>query len=350
MDSRFSVPTGSQVSGRVINSQGKSLDDKADLHPNTPLVSLDAPVSTSQKAGNLLETGIKAVDLLAPLSIGGTFALTGPYGAGRLVVLEELMHLFGRRRNGYLIGLSMDEQNYQSSELIAAIEEMQIWSRTTLLFEPLTDSVEQCLQLVRVGSTIAAEMRSQGHDVLLFVDTNLVTRGLLMEQKSFRDFVAAHGITTILLRKDDERASQDELEARQALDGQIVTSADLAKQKIWPAIDRQLTSSRFLQSPLVIPDHRQITSEARQLLQLLASDPKNVDPHQLQWAQQLQFFLTQPFFVAELFNGVPGEQVSLSRMLAACQEIIVGRYEDLSIEAFKFGGDIDQVLARAKRI
>lgn len=351
MSNSITIPVGRQILGRVINSRGEIIDGREPL-TNTarlPLVSL----MSEQQAPQVFETGIKVVDLLAPIRRGGVVGMFGATRVGELVLVEELMHTVITHYHGYIVCLGMDENNYKLSELMDPLKELGMQNRIAMVFEPLSNSPETCLRLVRAGLTIAGEIRARGHEVLMVADYNLSTHGNLAEMSELKRVAQEKEITTLLLGANDEFAQREQSRAQEQLDGQIVFNRDLARQNLWPAIDRLLSNSRLLESSAVSSEHYQVARQVRSLLQYAQElqGQQNLSPEDqlvVKRAANIQQFFTQPFFVAEPFTEIPAEYVNVADTIKDFKELLEGRYDDLPEQAFSFTGTIDQVLARHK--
>ena len=348
----ITIPVGRQVLGRVINSRGESIDGREPI-TNATRLPLAAPVLASSQPLRMLETGIKVIDLLAPLPRGGVISMYGEAGVGKLVVLEELMHVIITHYHGYIVALGMDENAHELSELVDPIKELGMQNRVAMVFEKFTSSPELCLRVVQAGLTIAGEIRSRGHEVLMVVDENLTTQGNLQGLSALTLAAQEQGITTILLRPDGEHLRREERPRSHHLDGRIVLSRELARQQLWPAIDRLLSTSPLLESDIVSSEHADVVLHIRELLrrtqklqgkQGLSSE----DQQAIQRAAKIQQFFAQPFFVAEPFTEVPSEFVQVTHTVQAFKDLLEGRYDSVPEQAFHFTGTIDQVLARSK--
>ncbi len=341
---------GKQFLGRVINSQGEPLDGKGPLL-DAPLHHANITKSRERSSDGMLETGIKPVDLLAPLAYGGIISLFGSPGLGKLALVEEIMHNIVTHYEGYVVCVGMDEGNYEASELMEVIEELQMQDKLVLLFEQSTSD----MALVYAALEIARQWREQKHEVLLIADKQTATQCNLMEQPELKQIAYEHGITTLLLRPGDEETIQDEEQITlHTLDGRIVFSHELAKQELWPTIDRQLSRSRLLTEMVASQEHIEIAQQVRQLLQQGQAlrdvqNPSNKDHQILKRALIVQKFLTHPFFIAEQFTDKPGEFVPLAQTLHDFKALLSGHYDDTPANAFSFVGTLEEALVLANR-
>ena len=371
--------------GRVINSRCESIDGHGTISgaARLPFHGELATQETKDVASpvSMIEMGIKVIDLLAPVPHGGIFAMYSMPGLGKLVVQQEMIHNLTTHYDGYVVGIGMDESSYDASELVAPLEDFPDKNRMVLVFEQMSDSQEIIQRLIRVGLTIAIELRQQGHEVMFIVDKNVVAKTDSSTLGALKRVIQEQGLITLLLTPEEvgtypssqrrspaATASQsgwtkgggvqrdEENDVLNVLDAQIFFSRELAKQNIWPAIDRMKSTSRLLESsrgdglPRPIEEHREVARQVRELLQRYAtSQATSAEDHQMvKRAQRVQLFLTQPFFVAEAFTDIPGEFVPLAEMLKGCKALLEGRYDDVPVEAFRFVGTIEQALAKAK--
>ncbi|HEX6480068.1 MAG TPA: hypothetical protein VF043_14595 [Ktedonobacteraceae bacterium] len=342
--------------GRVINSQGEPIDGHGTISGAARLPLYDFAASKTKVQGSpvsMIEMGIKVIDLLAPVPRGGIFAMHSMPGLGKLVVQQEMMHNLATHYDGYVVGIGMDESSYDASELFAVLDALPDKNRMVLVFEQMSDSQEVIQRLIRVGLTKAIELRTQGHEVMFVVDKNVVAKAGSSTLGALKRVIQEQGLITLLLTPEEDGVPHDEEnDVLNILDTRIFFSRELAKQNIWPAIDRIASRSRLLESDTVSEEHRQIARQVRELLQRYTSSQATSvgDQQMVKRAQRVQLFLTQPFFVAEAFTDIPGEFVPLAETLKGCKELLEGRYDDVPVEAFRFVGTIEQALAKARVI
>ncbi len=343
-----------QVLGRVLTSQGEPLDGKGLLLTEL-LQHVDAEKTTPRLSGSLLEIGVKPVDLLAPLTYGGIISLFGIPGVGKLALVEEMMHNVIMHYNGYIVCVGMDEGSYEASELTDAIEELGMQDKIVLLFEQNTNNTTIHQRLVQFALTIVGHLRDQGHEVLLVADKQATTQCKLMEMPELKQIAYERGITTLLLRPGDEETIQrEEQMVFHKLDGRIIFSQELAKQNLWPTVDRQRSSSRLLMDGIASREHIEIAQQVQQLLQQAqivqtAENQLEQDQRLLKRVAIIQQFLTHPHFVAEQFTDKPGEFVPLTQTLSDIEVLLSGRYDDVPPEAFYLVGTVEQALTKANR-
>ncbi len=239
--------------GRVINSQGEPIDERGPISATThvPLYNLASSETTVEGSPvSMIEMGIKVIDLLAPVPRGGIFAMHSMPGLGKLVVQQEMIHNLTTEYDSYVVGIGMDESAYDASELVAPLEDFPDKNRMVLVFEQMSDSQEIIQRFIRVGLTIAIELRQQGHEVMFIVDKNVVAKVSSSTLSSLKRVIQEQGLITLFLTPEEEGGvrSDEENDVLNVLDARIFFSRELAKQNIWPAVDRMKSTSRLLES------------------------------------------------------------------------------------------------------
>lgn len=360
-DNTISIPVGAPILGRVLNASGEPIDKKGPISSATSRLPLNKMASAGEAQSSLnqmFETGIKVIDLLAPISRGGISGLFAGIGLGKLVVMEELMHNMIAYHSGYIVCLGMDASSYEASELKDPLREAEFEDKMVMIFEQMTDSPEIGQRIMQTGLTIAAHFRDPGHEVMLVADRNVATRGNPTNIDALRNILREKAITTIILAGEPDKSLQAaESSLLSDLDARILFSAELPKQNLWPAIDRLSSSSRLLDNGLLSAEHAQVARQVKQILQRYAQLQKATDVQGLsaedsqvvKRAQRIQWFLTQPFFVAEAYTDIPGEYVKVEDTIQGFKELLEGLYDDVPVEAFWFVGTVDQALARAQK-
>lgn len=359
MNAQITIPVGKALLGRVINSLGEPIDNKGSL-TGAQRVAFEAYVSSPDAAKEpplqVFETGIKPVDLLAPMPLGGLTSLVGGIGVGKIVVAEEIMHHVATRRNGYLVCLAMEEGGYEFSPLTDALREAGLQANATMVFEPQTGSPDVFQRTVRAGLTIASHFRDLGHEVLLllgYLEKTLQNDPASMAE--LKQIARRRDITTLIFHDEEEPQNVVAHAPLAHLDARIIMSREMAKQSLWPAIDRLASSSALLETGAVSEQHKQVAQQVRQLLQRAqalqdAQQLSTEEQQTVQRARRVQQFLTQPFFVAEPFTELPGEYLTMSETVESFAALLTGRYDNLPEQAFSFVGTIDQAVAKSKII
>jgi F-type H+/Na+-transporting ATPase subunit beta len=354
------IPAGASLLGRVINGKGEPIDGKGPLADTTPipLVSLTAGTGKQPGAQKMFETGIKVIDLLAPMTDGGVNALFADMGLGKQVIVEEIMqHTTSHKSKSAMICLSMDESSYQTGELMEAIREGGLESHMVMVFEQATNSPAVAQRVVQVGLTVATHFQAQGYTTLLVADGQVTARGELVGLDAFSRKVAQQAVTTILLGTGDDYTRYQQNGALNKLDSYLVCNRELFKRRIYPAIDPLQSASRLLAEGLVAPEHRRVAQQVRELLQryyelrkLVEAQGENSLPAEdrqtFRRGQRVEQFLTQPFVVAEPYTDIPGEYVSLAETIQSFEALLSGRYDDVPEQNFWMVGTIEQALAK----
>jgi F-type H+-transporting ATPase subunit beta len=354
MSQKATIPVGVELLGRVINSSGTPLDSQGTITAQqAPVVELSALAGRQQpeRAPQMLETRIKLIDLLAPIPRGGAIAFFGGAGLGKQVVTQEVMQHFMTHHNGYAVLVDVSEDTYETTGLAEIINEPGRREKSVFVYEQQQATPQLCRQALQAALTIGEHFRKQRHEVLLIAEDYVVKQA---GSSDLQRSAQALGITTLLLGPVEENIQQEANIALNGLDGRLVFSRDLARQNLWPAIDRLLSTSRLLESNAVGAEHKQIAEQVRQLLRRVQDlqGTQNLSPDDEQAvkrAARIQQFLTQPFFVAEPYTEVPGEYVRLADTLSGFKALLEGRYDDLPEQAFAFVGTIEQALAKASK-
>jgi F-type H+-transporting ATPase subunit beta len=357
MNKQTTIPVGTGLFGRVINANGEPVDNKGTLE-HAQRVSVIEPVkNTTGRAQQMFETGIKVIDLLAPLAQSGIAAIYAEYGVGKIVVMDEIMYNLIHHYHGVIVGLTMDEA-WENSTLHEAVQEFDEADRGKIvtLFEPLNDSAEARRKLLLAGLTIAKQFQQTGQQVLLVADENVATKGTSEQVRAWKDTLRASNIPSVLL------GDYEDLQARREdmlynLDSCVVLLGAMAHQSLWPAVDRLASTSLLLDNGVVSQEHVQIAQQVRHLLQRYmelqdVQDTESFPPAERQVltrGQRVQKFCTQPFFIAEAFTDIPGEYVPVATTIENFKDLLAGRYDDIPVEAFNFVGTIAQALAKAQK-
>jgi F-type H+-transporting ATPase subunit beta len=356
----ITIPVGPAALGRVISSRGEPIDKKGAI-TGAQRVPLYTPSGTGSAGGNvalpLLETGIKVVDLMAPLARGGVSAMVGGIGVGKQVVTEEIMHNLITRRNGRAVFVGMDETTYEASALRDLIREVEAEEQIVMVYEQATRDAAMRQRMVRAGITLAAQYHDEGHEVLMVIDDHILGPDILGDLHDLQRVAQAKAITTIVFGTVNESDTPVETELLAALNGQIKLSKALAKEQIWPAVDPLVSNSRLLHTDAVSDEHEQVAEQVRQLLQRYAalrhtnhaeSSLSEADRQVIARGERMRLFFMQPFYVAEAYTDIPGEYLTVEETVRSFKSLLEGRYDDLPVETFRFTGTLDQVVAKAR--
>jgi F-type H+-transporting ATPase subunit beta len=351
----WSVPVGEQVLGRVLNGFGEPIDGGEPIvHAPRAPVHRSLPSQASIDTPQMLNTGIKVVDLFAPIVRGGTAGLFAGAGMGKIVLMQELTHNVAQR-GGHAVCLGLEERAHAPNGLMLEMRSGGVHDKLAMVFTQRNDAAEARERAMLAALTIAEHFRDHKQDVLFFVDWQCAP---LLARDHMRERLrsGSHGsMTTLLFGVQEDNVPAP---APMPLDTRLVFSSDLAKRGLYPAVDPLQSSSRLLDLAYVGEHHVEVVQKSRELLRRYIDLHDVVETHGLEAlshedytiavrALRLQHFLTQPFAVAEPWTDVPGEQVALDDTIASVSAIIAGRHDNVPDQAFRFVGTIEQVVAQA---
>ena len=374
-EQQIMVPVGSQVLGRMFNVLGHVIDGKpfqikkklqSSIHQAPPVL------KEQSTRIEILETGIKVIDLLLPFNKGGKVGLFGGAGVGKTVLVQELIHNIAKNHGGLSVFAGVGERTREGNDLYAEMEESQVLAKTALVFGQMNETPGARMRVAYTALTMAEYFRDhEGQDVLLFVDNifRFVQAGaevsaLLGRVPSAVGYqpTLAREIGTIEERITSTRAgsitsvqaiyvpADDLTDPAPAttfthLDAKVVLDRNVAALGLYPAINPLQSSSRNLDPQVVDNQHYQVAKKVLQVLQkfkdlqsviaILGMDElSDEDKKTVLRARRIRNFLSQPFFVAEKFSGVKGCYVSLADTIAGFQQILAGKYDDIPEDQF----------------
>lgn len=348
MNTAITLPAGEAILGRVLNASGQPIDHKGELEHVARL-----PLSTPEELSNipgtpvrLLETGIKAIDLLAPLAYGSTTGFIAGYGLGKEVLIEEILQRSLLHRQGLAVVAGMRETTYEASGLYTMMREIEVEDRIAMLFEQSTEDESARQRLLHAALTIAAHFAESGREVLLLIDSQVMMK---KQMAALRRFANARDITTLLLLPVNDLHQPVDSSLLNELDVQIHFSQARARENLWPAIDPLASQSHLLTSDAITPEHQQITARVRDLLQRYYELREQVDMSSFNEEEQrimargerINLFLAQPFEVAEAFTDLPGAYLTHEQTIASFRDLLAGRYDTTPLQAFTFVGQIE---------
>ncbi len=384
------VPVGEAVLGRLFNVLGQPMDNKP-APTDAPLRSIyKAPPAYDERENSeeILETGIKVIDLLAPYSKGGKIGLFGGAGVGKTVLIQELIHNIASEHGGYSVFTGVGERSREGNDLYTEMAESGVLDKTALVFGQMNEAPGVRLRVPLTGLSMAEYFRDECHkDVLLFIDN------------IFRFIQAGSEVSTLLGRMPSAVGYQPtlasdlgELEERIAstkngsvtsvqaiyvpaddltdpapattfahLDATTVLSRKIAEMGIYPAVDPLESSSRALEPDVVGEEHYAVARRVQEILEhyrelqdiiaILGVDELSDEDKNTVWrARKIQRFLSQPFSVAEKFTGVSGKYVPLKETVRGFKAIIDGEMDDCPESAFFNVGTIDEVREKAAKM
>lgn len=385
------VPVGEQTLGRMFNVLGEAIDGGEQVPEECERWSIHRPAPSFDQqspAVEILETGIKVIDLLEPYPKGGKIGLFGGAGVGKTVLIQELIHSVATEHGGYSIFTGVGERSREGNELWGEMKESGVVDKTALVFGQMNEAPGVRMRVALSGLTMAEYFRDrQNKDILLFIDN------------IFRFVQAGSEVSTLLGRMpsavgyqptlaEEMGALQERITSTQSgsvtsvqavyvpaddltdpapattfthLDATTVLSRKIAEQGIYPAVDPLGSTSRILEADIVGERHYEIARRVQEILQkyrelqdiiaiLGMEELSEEDKLVIYRARKVQRFLSQPFSVAEKFTGVPGKYVPLSETLRGFEAIINGEVDDLPEAAFYNVGTLDDVREKAKKI
>ena len=385
----LNAPVGEGTLGRMFDPLGRPIDGKGpvDELPHWP-IHRKAPSFAEQKpATEILETGIKVIDLLAPYAKGGKIGLFGGAGVGKTVLIQELIHNVATEHGGYSIFTGVGERSREGCDLWGEMNASGVLNKTALVFGQMNEPPGARMRVAETGLTMAEYFREETHkDVLLFIDnifrfvqagsevSALMGRmpsavgyqptlanelGALQERITSTRDGSITSVQAVYVPADD-LTDPAPATTFTHLDATTVLSRDIASQGIYPAVDPLDSTSRILSPEVVGQEHYEIARAVQKVLQrykelqdiiaIMGMDElSEEDKRTVSRARKVQRFLSQSFHVAEQFTGMPGQYVPLKETLRGFKMILNGECDDLPESAFLFAGTIDDVFAKAKK-
>ena len=386
----ISVPVGRETLGRIFNVLGDAVDNKPfedgverwNIHRSAPEYS---ELSTSTE---ILETGIKVIDLICPYSKGGKIGLFGGAGVGKTVLIMELINNIAKQHGGLSVFTGVGERTREGNDLYNEMKESGVLANTTLVYGQMNEPPGARMRVALSGLTMAEYFRDEeGQDVLLFIDnifrftqagsevsallgrmpsavgyqpTLATEMGDLQERITSTKKGSITSIQAVYVPADD-LTDPAPATTFAHLDATTVLARSIASQGIYPAVDPLESTSRILSPDILGEEHYSVAREVQRILQrykelmdiiaIMGMDELSDDDKLLvQRARKIQRFLSQPFDVSEKFTGIAGKYVPLSETIRGFKEIIEGKHDDLPESAFLFVGTIDEAVEKAKRV
>jgi len=386
----ISMPVGPETLGRLINVLGEPVDGKGPLKAKTsrPIHRPAPSLSEQETKTEILETGIKVVDLLEPYSKGGKVGLFGGAGVGKTVIIQELIHNIATHHGGYSVFAGVGERTREGNDLYLEMSESGVIDKTTLVYGQMNEPPGARLRVALSALTVAEYFRDdEGQDVLLFIDnifrftqagsevSALLGRmpsavgyqptlgtemGDLQERITSTKRGSITSVQAIYVPADD-LTDPAPATAFAHLDATTVLSRQLAELGIYPAVDPLDSTSRILDPLVVGEEHYTVARGVQAILQrykdlqdiiaILGMDELSEDDKlTVSRARKIQKFLSQPFNVAEAFTGTKGKYIKLGDTVRSFKEVIDGKHDELPEQAFYMVGGIDEVLEKAERL
>lgn len=386
----ISVPVGRSSLGRIFNVLGETIDggEKLDDSNRMPIHRPAPSPEEVEPTTEILETGIKVVDLLAPYPRGGKIGLFGGAGVGKTVLIMELIRNIAYEHGGFSVFSGVGERTREGTQLFQEMQESGVIDRTAMVFGQMNEPPGARLRVALTGLTIAEHFRDEeGQDVLLFIDnifrfvqagsevsallgrmpsavgyqpTLATEMGQLQERITSTKKGSITSIQAIYVPADDYTDPAPATTFAH-LDATTNLERRLVEQGIYPAVDPLASTSRILAPDVVGQEHYDVARRVQQILQqytelqdriaILGMDELSDDERiVVARARRIQRFLSQPFFVAEVFTGSPGKYVAKEETVRGFKEILDGKHDDLPENAFYMVGTIEEAVEKGKRL
>lgn len=382
----ISVPVGDETQGRMFNVVGEPIDAKPDKFAKRAAIHRDPPALSEQSGETeILETGIKVIDLIAPITKGGKVGLFGGAGVGKTVLIQELINNIAKFHSGNSVFAGVGERTREGNDLYYEMEEAGVLDKTSLVFGQMNEPPGARLRVGLSGLTMAEGFRDQGKDVLLFIDNifrftqagsevsallgrlpsavgyqpNLAQEmGALQERITSTKTGSITSIQAVYVPADD-LTDPAPATTFAHLDSTIVLNRALTEIGIYPAVDPLDSNSTILDPEIVGQEHYQVARDVQRILQrykdlqdiiaiLGMEELSDEDKQTVARARRIQRFLSQPFFVAEKFTGNPGAYVSLKDTIAGFKQILDGQHDDKPESWFYMKGSLQEAIKGKK--
>ena len=386
----ITVPVGEEVLGRMFNVLGEPIDGLGEVKAKQYMpIHREAPTFAQQQTSTeILETGIKVIDLLCPYNKGGKVGLFGGAGVGKTVLMQELIHNIAIEHGGRSVVAGVGERTREGNDMYFEMKESGVLKNTVLTYGQMNESPGARMRVALSALTMAEYFRDEEHqDVLLFIDnifrftqagsevsallgrmpsavgyqpTLATEMGQLQERITSTDSGSITSVQAIYVPADD-LTDPAPATAFSHLDAKTVLDRGIAALGIYPAVDPLGSGSRNLDPLIIGEEHYQVAREVQQILQrykelqdiiaILGMDELGEEDRKIvNRARRIRNFLSQPFAVAEQFSGLPGKYVSVKDTVRSFREILNGTYDDLPEAAFMSVGTIEEVVEKAEKL
>ena len=379
------VPVGKKTLGRVMDVLGRPIDEAGPIGAEKTMPIHRKPPSYEDQAGgnDVLETGIKVIDLIMPIAKGGKVGLFGGAGVGKTVTLMELIRNIAIEHSGFSVFAGVGERTREGNDFYHEMKESDVLGKVSLVYGQMNEPPGNRLRVALTGLTMAEEFRDQGNDVLMFIDkiyrytlagtevsallgrmpsavgyqpTLALEMGLLQERITTTKTGSITSFQAVYVPADD-LTDPSPATTFAHLDATLVLSRNIAEQGIYPAVDPLDSTSRLLDPNLIGQEHYDVArnvqgvlqryKELKDIIAILGMDElSEEDKAIVSRARKVQRFLSQPFFVAETFTGSAGKYVTLKDTIRAFKGIIDGEYDHLPEQAFYMVGGIEEAVAK----
>jgi len=381
------VPVGQKTLGRIMNVLGDPIDNLGDIGAESDAAIHRAPPTFEEQssATEILETGIKVIDLVMPIVKGGKIGLFGGAGVGKTVTLMELIRNIAVEHSGFSVFAGVGERTREGNDFYYEMQEGGVLDKVALVYGQMNEPPGNRLRVALTGLTMAEFFRDEGRDVLMFVDniyrytlagtevsallgrmpsavgyqpTLAEEMGVLQERITSTKTGSITSFQAVYVPADD-LTDPSPATTFAHLDATLVLSRQIAELGIYPAVDPLDSTSRILDPHVVGTEHYETAravqgtlqryKELKDIIAILGMDElSDEDKLVVARARKIQRFLSQPFFVAEVFTGAPGKYVNLKDNLAAFKAILAGEHDDLPEQAFYMVGGIEEAVEKAK--
>lgn len=380
----ISVPVGEATLGRIFNVLGDTIDDKKAVSKKVKKYPIHKPAPKFDEQATdteIFETGIKVIDLICPFTKGGKVGLFGGAGVGKTVLIQELIHNIAQEHGGYSVFSGVGERTREGNDLYYEMKESGVIDKVAMVFGQMNEPPGARMRVALTALSMAEYFRDEENkDVLLFVDnifrftqagsevsallgripsavgyqpTLATEMGAMQERITSTKKGSITSVQAVYVPADD-LTDPAPATTFAHLDSTVVLSRALSELGIYPAVDPLDSNSTILDPSIVGEDHYTVAREVQRVLQrykdlqdiiaILGMDElTDEDKLLVARARKIQRFLSQPFFVAEIFTGIPGEYVSLKETIRGFKEILEGKHDDKSEQSFYLKGGIDQV-------
>jgi len=385
----IAVPVGPATLGRIFNVTGEAIDELGPVDASEIRPIHQAPPTFEEQATSVevLETGSKVIDLIAPFTKGGKVGVFGGAGVGKTVIITELIRNIAAEFGGYSVFCGVGERTREGTALWGELEESGVRGQTALVFGQMNEPPGARLRVALTGLTMAEYFRDEGRDVLVFIDNifRFVQAGsevsaLLGRMPSAVGYQPTLGSEMGELQERITSTSKGSITSVQAvyvpaddytdpapssvfahLDATLSLERSIAERGIYPAVDPLASTSRILDPLIVGQEHYNIAREVQQVLQryrdlqdiiaiLGVEQLSDKNKQTVNRARRIERFMSQPYFTAEQFTGTPGRFVSMADTVRSFKEILEGKHDALPEAAFMYKGDIDEVVQAAQKM
>jgi len=383
------VPVGLETLGRIMDVLGNPIDEAGPIgEKDRMVIHRKAPAYEELAAStDLLETGIKVIDLVCPFAKGGKVGLFGGAGVGKTVNMMELINNIAKAHSGLSVFAGVGERTREGNDFYHEMKDSNVLDKVAMVYGQMNEPPGNRLRVALTGLTMAEKFRDEGRDVLLFIDniyrytlagtevsallgrmpsavgyqpTLAEEMGVLQERITSTKTGSITSVQAVYVPADD-LTDPSPATTFAHLDATVVLSRDIAAKGIYPAIDPLDSTSRQLDPLIIGTEHYEVArgvqtvlqryKELKDIIAILGMDELSEDDKTTVYrARKIERFLSQPFFVAEVFTGSPGKYVSLKDTIRGFKGILAGEYDDLPEQAFYMVGSIEEAVEKAKKL